>query len=200
MYSDDELINCRHPLLGTALYHAATNGHKAMVERLLQYGADETHAAGPDIDGSVQSLFRSRDTWTPLWAAILRLDEELKKRVLFPPDGPPGTLLNSNIIQNLEKIVAFLSSNDKDTLAQQAVEHLKTKMEVLQAESRISRIEKARAKREAKIMEEEHPVDLGILSGKSGETDKKTIRDICTGLEDEWRTKEIQTILQGIEL
>ncbi|CAN9170383.1 unnamed protein product [Alternaria alternata] len=200
MYSDDELINCRHPLLGTALYHAATNGHKAMVERLLQYGADETHAAGPDVDGSVQSLFRSRDTWTPLWAAILRLDEELKKRVLFPPDGPSGTWFNSNIVQNLEKIVAFLSSNDKDTLAQQAVEHLKTKMEVLQAESRISRIEKARAKREAKIMEEEHPVDLGILSGKPGETDEKTIRDICTGLEDEWRTEEIQAILRGIEL
>jgi hypothetical protein len=73
-------------------------------------------------------------------------------------------------------------------------------MEVLQAESRISRIEKARAKREAKIMEEEHPVDLGILSGKSGETDEKTIRDICTGLEDEWRTEEIQAILRGIEL
>jgi ankyrin repeat protein len=200
MYSDDELINCRHPLLGTALYHAATNGHKAMVERLLQYGADETHAAGPDVDGSVQSLFRSRDTWTPLWAAILRLDEELKKRVLFSPDGPPGTLVNSNIIQNLEKIVAFLSSNDKDSLAQQAVEHLKTRMEVLQAESRISRIEKARAKREGKIVEEEHPVDLGILSGKSGETDEKTIREICTGLEDEWKTGEVEAILEGLQL
>ncbi|CAN9196056.1 unnamed protein product [Alternaria alternata] len=200
MYSDDELINCRHPLLGTALYHAATNGHKAMVERLLQYGADETHAAGPDVDGSVQSLFRSRDTWTPLWAAILRLDEELKKGVLFPPDGPSGTWLNSNIVQNLEKIVAFLSSNNKDTLAQQAVEHLKAKMEVLQAESRISRIEKARAKREGKIVEEEHPVDLGVLSGKSGETGEKTIWEICTGLEDEWKTGEVEAILEGLQL
>ncbi|CAN9151129.1 unnamed protein product [Alternaria alternata] len=200
MYSDDELINCRHPLLGTALYHAATNGHKAMVERLLQYGADETHAAGPNVDGSVQSLFRSRDIWTPLWAAILRLDEELKKRVLFPPDGPSGTWLNSNIIQNLEKIVTFLFLNDKDTLAQQAVEQIRTKMEVLQAEFVMSRIEKAKAKREGKIVEEEHPVDLGILSGKSGETDEKTIREICTGLEDEWKTGEVEAILEGLQL
>ncbi|CAN9146874.1 unnamed protein product [Alternaria sp. RS040] len=145
-------------------------------------------------------LEMSRDTWTPLWAAILRLDEELKKGVLFPPDGPSGTWFNLNIVQNLEKIVAFLSSNDEDTLAQQAVEHLKTKMEVFQAESRISRIEKAKAKREGKIMEEEHPLDLGILSGKSGETDEKTIQDICTSLEDEWRTEKIQAILRGIEL
>ncbi|CAN9200060.1 unnamed protein product [Alternaria alternata] len=200
MYSDDELINCRHPLLGTALYHAATNGHKAMVERLLQYGADETHAAGPNVDGSVQSLFRSRDIWTPLWAAILRLDEELKKRVLFPPDGPSGTWLNSNIIQNLEKIVTFLFLNDKDTLAQQAVEQIRTKMEVLQAEFVMSRIEKAKAKREGKIVEEEHLVDLGILSGKSGETDEKTIREICTGLEDEWKTGEVEAILEGLQL
>ncbi|CAN9165167.1 unnamed protein product [Alternaria alternata] len=200
MYSDDELINCGHPLLGTALYHAATNGHKAMVERLLQYGADETHAAGPNVDGSVQSLFRSRDIWTPLWAAILRLDEELKKRVLFPPDGPSGTWLNSNIIQNLEKIVTFLFLNDKDTLAQQAVEQIRTKMEVLQAEFVMSRIEKAKAKREGKIVEEEHPVDLGILSGKSGETDEKTIREICTGLEDEWKTGEVEAILEGLQL
>ena len=49
-------------------------------------------------------------------------------------------------------------------------------------------------------MEEEHPLDLGILSGKSGETDEKTIQDICTSLEDEWRTEKIQAILRGIEL
>ncbi|KAF7676673.1 hypothetical protein GT037_004885 [Alternaria burnsii] len=200
MYWDDELINCRHPLLGTALYHAATNGHKAMVERLLQYGADETYAAGPDVDGSVQNLFRSRYTWTPLWAATLRLDEELKKGVLFPQDGTSGTWLNSNIIQNLEKIVTFLSSNDKDDLAQQAVEQIRTKMEVLQAEFVMSRIEKAKAKREGKIVEEEHPANLGILSGKSGEIDEKIIREICTGLEDEWRTGEVEAFLEGLQL
>ncbi|CAI9633498.1 unnamed protein product [Alternaria burnsii] len=200
MYWDDELINCRHPLLGTALYHAATNGNKAMVERLLQYGADETYAAGPDVDGSVQNLFRSRYTWTPLWAAILRLDEELKKGVLFPPDGTSGTWLNSNIIQNLEKIVTFLSSNDKDDLAQQAVEQIRTKMEVLQAEFVMSRIEKAKAKREGKIVEEEHPANLGILSGKSGEIDEKIVREICTGLEDEWRTGEVEAFLEGLQL
>lgn len=200
MHWDDELINCRHPLLGTALYHAATNGNKAMVERLLQYGADETYAAGPDVDGSVQNLFRSRYTWTPLWAAILRLDEELKKGVLFPPDETSGTWLNSNIIQNLEKIVTFLSSNDKDDLAQQAVEQIRTKMEVLQAEFVMSRIEKAKAKREGKIVEEEHPADLGILSGKSGEIDEKIIREICTGLEDEWTTGEVEAFLEGLQL
>ncbi|RII08365.1 serine/threonine protein kinase Japonica Group [Alternaria sp. MG1] len=200
MYWDDELINCRHPLLGTALYHAATNGNKAMVERLLQYGADETYAAGPDVDGSVQNLFRSRYTWTPLWAAILRLDEELKKGVLFPPDETSGTWLNSNIIQNLEKIVTLLSSNDKDDLAQQAVEQIRTKMEVLQAEFVMSRIEKAKAKREGKIVEEEHPADLGILSGKSGEIDEKIMREICTGLEDEWTTGEVEAFLESLQL
>ena len=49
-------------------------------------------------------------------------------------------------------------------------------------------------------MEEEHPLDLGILSGKSGETDEKTIREICTGLEDEWKTGEVEAILEGLQL
>jgi ankyrin repeat protein len=180
-YSDSELINYRHPLLGTALYYAAMTGNKAMVERLLQYGADETHVAGPDVDDSVRTLLRPKESWTPLWAAILRFDEELKKGVLFPPAGPSGAWLNSNVIQNVEKNVAFLSSNNNDTLAKQAVEQLQKKKESLRAESRIVR---ANAKRERKITGEESPIDLGILSGKSGEADEKDIQEICKGLED----------------
>jgi ankyrin repeat protein len=200
MYSDDELINCRHPLLGTALYHAATNGHKAMVERLLQYGADETHAAGPDVDDSVQGLFRSRDTWTPLWTAILRLDEELRKGVLSPPAGPPGAWLDLGFIQNLEKVMALLFVNSSDTLAKQAVDQLRRKKEVLRAESRLSRIERANANRKGMTNKEEYPIDLGMISGKAGENDEKTIREICTGREDEWKSEEIQAILQDIKL
>ncbi|KAL1792232.1 hypothetical protein ACET3X_009983 [Alternaria dauci] len=200
MYSDDELINFKHPLLGTALYHAATNGHKAMVERLLQYGADETHIAGPDVDGSVQNLFRSRDSWTPLWAAILRLDEELRKGVSFPPAGPPGAWLESNFIQNLEKIVAFLLVNSDDGLAEQAAEQLRKKKEVLVAESREFRIERASANRSKRTSGEEYPIDLGMLSDKAGENDEKAIREMCTGLEDDWKTGEIQAILEGLQL
>jgi ankyrin repeat protein len=198
-YSDYELINSRHPLLGTALYYAAATGHKAMVERLLQYGADETHSAGPDVDDSVQTLLRPRDSWTPLWAATLRFDEELKKGVVFSPGGPSGAWLNSNVIQNLEKNVAFLSVNNNDALAKQAIEQLWKKKESLQAEFRTSRMERAIAKRARKVGEES-PVDLGILSGKSGENDEKSIREVCTGIEDDWKTGEVQAIVEGLGL
>ncbi|KAF3035838.1 hypothetical protein E8E12_007647 [Didymella heteroderae] len=198
-YSENELINSRHPLLGSALYYAATTGHKAMIERLLQHGADETHFAGPDVDDSVQTLFRSRDSWTPLWAAVLRLDEELKKGAVLPPAGPSGAWLKSNLVQNLEKNVAFLSLNNNDALARQAVERLLKKKESLQAESRRSRVERANAKRAGKV-EEQSPVDLGILFGKSGENDEKSIQQVCTGIEDEWKTGEAQAILEGLGL
>jgi ankyrin repeat protein len=199
-YSDHALINYKHPLLGTALYHAATTGHKAMVERLLQHGADETHTAGPDVDDSVQNLFRPRDSWTPLWAATLRFDEELKKGVLFPPAGAPGAWLNSNVVQNLEKNVDFLSHNNIDPLAKQAVEQLRKKKDALQAESRLSRVERASARRGKKVVGEESPIDLGILSGKSGETDEKSIREICSGLEEDWKIGGVETIFEGLGL
>jgi ankyrin repeat protein len=123
-YAESELINYKHPLLGTALYYAATSGHKTMVERLLQHGADETYNAGPDIDWSVQILLRPRESWTPLWAAILRFDDELKKRTLFPPEGPPGAWLNSNFILNSEKTIGLLSERTDDALAEQAIDQL----------------------------------------------------------------------------
>lgn len=198
-YSDNHFINSRHPLLGSALYYAATTGHKAMVERLLQHGADQTHFAGPDVDDSVQTLFRPRDSWTPLWAAVLRLDEELKKGAVLPPAGPSYAWLKSNLMQNLERNVAFLSLNNNDTLARQAVERLLKKKDSLHAESRRSRIEKANAKRAGKVGEQS-PIDLGILSGKLGQKYEKAIQQVCTGIEDEWKTGETQANLQPLGL
>jgi ankyrin repeat protein len=89
-YSDIDLVDFRHPSLGTALHHASTTGNKAMVERLLQHGADQTHSAGPDVDETVQTLLRPRDSWTPLWAAALRLDEELRKVSVMPAAESSG--------------------------------------------------------------------------------------------------------------
>lgn len=199
IYSDREFINYRHPLLGTALYYAATTGHKAMVERLLQHGADETYNAGPDIDGSVHTLFRPRETWTPLWAAVLRFDEELRKGISFPTDAPSGTWLDSNIIQNIEKIMPLLSSNTNDMLAKQAVKQLREKKELLQSESRASRMERLTAKREGKSSEGGAPIDLGILSGKSSERDEMEIREICKGVEEDGKTEELKTFLRYTE-
>lgn len=117
-YNEPQFINYRHPILGSALYHAAANGHKAMVDLLLKYGAEDGVAAGPLVEGSVQVLLRPSSTWTPLWAAILRLDEELLKGTSLPSETAPYDWIHSSLLQNLEKCIALLAAHSKDTLAQ----------------------------------------------------------------------------------
>ncbi|ORY12040.1 hypothetical protein BCR34DRAFT_600974 [Clohesyomyces aquaticus] len=196
-YSDADLINYRHPLLGTALYYAATNGHKAMVERLLRRGADYTSHAGPDIIDSAHTFLRPKETWTPLWAAILRFDDQLKKGEVFPPDGPPGAWLKSDLIQNAEKTIELLSEKSTDALAAQAITKLQGRKMYLEAKFRELQKVKMAQWRDPKAREEEVPVDLGLLPGSS-EKNEKSIREICQGPGEEWRTEEFQRLLQSI--
>ena len=73
----------------------AVNGHKAMVELLLQRGADCSVGAGPVVRDSVQTLIRPQTSWTPLWTAILKLDEEFRKGLLLSSAMPVNKKLAS---------------------------------------------------------------------------------------------------------
>lgn len=198
-YSDAELINHRHPMLGTALSYAAANGHKAMVERLLQYGADESADAGPIVEGSVQSLVRPATSWTPLWTAVLRLDEELRKGVLLPPRESPYEWLRSGTIQNLEKCVALLSTGNSDELAQEAVEKLRQRKAALEEAERDWRRERAK-ERSSQGNDCERPLDLGFLPASASQSDERRIREICEASEDDWRTEDVLRILDGLQI
>lgn len=199
-YAEPELINYRHPLIGTALYYAATCGHKTMVELLLQHGADETHNSGPDVDGSVQTLLRSRESWSPLWAAILKFDDELKKGTHFPPEGPPGAWLKSNMIQNSEKTLALLSARNHDALAQQAIDQLQKRKQSLETRSDAWQKDRVGKRREFKAREGEAPIDLGILSGDGGKDDEVKIREICSGSEQAWKIGGLEWFLNSLTL
>lgn len=199
-YAEPELINYRHPLLGTALYYAATCGHKTMVELLLQHGADETYHSGPDVDGSVHTLLRSRESWSPLWAAILRHEHELKKGTHFPPEGPPGAWLNSNLVQNLEKILRLLSERSHDALAQQAIDQLQRRKQSLETEYYAWQKDRVGRRREFKAREDEAPINLGILSDDDATNDEVKIREICEGSEQEWKTGGLEWFLKSLTL
>jgi len=199
-YAEPDLINYRHPILGTALYYAAMCGHKTMVELLLQHGADETHNSGPNVDGSVQTLLRSRESWTPLWAAILRFEDELNKGAHFPPEGPPGAWLHSNSIQNLEKILGLLSGRNHDALAEQAVAKLRKRKQALVAEASAWQKDQLHKRREFKASRDEAPIDLGILSGDGSKRDEEKIREIRSGPEQEWKTGGLEYLLNSLSL
>ncbi|RMD42024.1 hypothetical protein DV735_g3128, partial [Chaetothyriales sp. CBS 134920] len=199
-YVEPELINYRHPFLGTALYYAATCGNKMMVELLVQHGANESYNAGPDVDGSVQTLLRSRESWSPLWAAIVRYEDELKKGTHFPPDGAPGAWLSSNLIQNSEKMIGLLSARSEDALAKKAIEQLQKRKEALEKESCAWQKDKASKRTGLKAREDEAPVDLSILSDGSSEKKEEAIREIRKGPEQEWKSGGLEWMLKALSL
>ena len=199
-YSDPELVNHRHPLLGTALYHAAACGNKVLVEGLLNHSADRSHDAGPVMNDSVQLLLRPQSCWTPLWVAIIRLDEELTKAQTQPNIEGQGSLLSSQLVQNLEKIIAALSQDPVDDVSAQALELLKQRKAKIQSE-----YEKQQADKEAKRRQVsasghgESPIDLSILSAKGREDDTAAIQAICKGPEQEWKDGALEWLLKSLQ-
>lgn len=199
-YPESEVVNYRHPFLGTALYYAAMCGHKTMVELLLQHGADATHRSGPDVDGSVQTLFRPQESWSPLWAAILRLEGELNKGTHFPPEGPPGSWLTSNSVQNAEKVLDLLSASSHDTTTQRAISQIRMRKQSLEKEAHAWQAARIAKRREFKAGQNEAPIDLGILSGDGSKDDEAKIREICQGPEKEWKTGGLEWFLGSLSL
>ncbi|KAF1949765.1 ankyrin [Byssothecium circinans] len=198
-YAETALINYKHPILGTALYHAASSGHKPMVERLLQYGAKITSDSGPYVEDSVHTLLRPKESYTPLWAALLRLDDALKKGALFPPAGSRNAWLKSNAIQNAKKIIELLAEDIHDSLSQQAITLLKSKRSSLEEQFRVAHEEELAERRNLRASDDEHPVDLGVLLG-SRQSDEEKIREICAGPEVEWQTEHISQFFEELSL
>ena len=112
-YSEPSCINYRRQSLRTPLYYAAMNGNKVMVERLRDRGADLSCNSEPQMTGSVKQLLRENKTWSPLWASIVRFDEELDKLSQLSEQRPR---VNNGFLQSLEKIVELLSHTG-DSLA-----------------------------------------------------------------------------------
>ncbi|KAK7182812.1 hypothetical protein PSPO01_11151 [Paraphaeosphaeria sporulosa] len=199
-YNEPEFINYRHPLLGSALCYAAANGQKSMVDLLLKHGADDSVAAGPVVRDSVQVLLRPKNSWTPLWATILKLDEELSKGILLPSKDSPYDWIHSSLLQNLEKCIVFLLNNTDDALAQQAVEQLKQKKRSIEDDEVRWRVERRRNNRAAETAEAERPINLGFLPGSASENDERRIREICDRPEPEWRSGELDRLMRSTHL
>lgn len=199
-YNQPEFINYRHPLLGSALCYAAANGHKSMVDLLLRYGADASSGAGPVVRDSVQLLLRPKFSWTPLWATILKLDEELSKGTLLPPQDSPYDWFHSSLLQNLEKCVTLLLVNSDDLLAQEAVERLRQKKRLIENAELKWRDERRMNTQLTVIATAERPVDLGFLPGSASDNDENKIRDICNEPEPTWRMGEIDRLMRNAHL
>ncbi|KAF2444504.1 ankyrin [Karstenula rhodostoma CBS 690.94] len=199
-YNEPSLINYRHPLLGSALCYAAANGQKSMVDLLLKHGADVSVGAGPVVRDSVQVLLRPKTSWTPLWATILKLDEELSKGILLPSKDSPYDWLHSSLLQNLEKCVTFLSANNDDVLAQKAVERLRQKRRLVEEEESRWWVERHRNSQTTEIAKTQQPLDLGFLPGSASENDERKIRDICNGTEPDWRSGELGRLMRNMHL
>lgn len=138
------------------------NGNKAMVERLRDRGADLSCNAGPHMTGSVKQLLRENKTWSPLWASIVRFDEELNKLSLLSEHRPRA---NNGFLQSLEKVVELLSHTG-DSLARKAIVQLNEKKNKLL----VTQVER---KREYTAFPEDLPVDLsGLCGGGTDDADK----------------------------
>ena len=198
-YSEPEFINYRHPLLGSALSYAAANGHKVMVEELLRRGADQSVGAGPVVRDSVQTLIRPSTSWTPLWTAILRLDEELRKGVLFPSQENPYEWIHAGIIQKLEKCITMLSANSGDALARDAFERLRQKRKSVEETERDWLLQRARDT-QSRTGGVEQPLTLSFLPGSPSRSTEDRIREICEQADVDWMTDELQTALGEIRL
>lgn len=198
-YNEPDFINYRHPLLGSALSYAAANGHKAMVELLLQRGADCSVGAGPVVRDSVQTLIRPQTSWTPLWTAILKLDEEFRKGLQLSSDEKPYDWIHAGIIQNLEKCIMSLSANNDDALANDAIERLRQKKRWVEEAEREWLSQRARVT-PSRMELVERPLTLSFLPGSPSQSTEDRIQEICEQAEDDWMTDHTRMLLGEIEL
>ncbi|KAM7214473.1 Ankyrin repeat-containing domain protein [Rhypophila decipiens] len=223
-YHEPTLVNYRHPILGTALYHAAAHGNKAMTEQLLQHRADTGPSAGPEyIEESVQSMIRPRDTWRPLWAAILRLDEELAKGRAMQLSGSSAqaggeqvpsvnaSWLQSGLVQNLGKTITLLSDmeRDDDPVAAAAILKLGERKKVMLEDQDKAKMEAQwggkgkvlaiEEKLQAKNGNQDSPVDLGGLAGNN-ETAEKKILELRAGRQEQWITPVLEILLADFDI
>jgi len=190
-YHEAELINYRHPLLGSALCYAAANGHKAMVERLIMHGADESVGAGPVMRDSVEILVRGKKSYTPLWAAILKLDTELRRGIALGGEGNEEWILADGIT-SLVKCVELLRVKNVDDIAKDAEQKLRARKKGLEESARLWKAERRR-KKEGQLCK---PVaDLSILSESASESDENQIKEICVGPEEAWREHALLSLM-----
>jgi hypothetical protein len=83
-----------------------------------------SNLAGPGLTLSVRSLLWTEESWTALWVAILRYDEEIQNLVAFPPSDPLDLKLDSRLLANLESIIERLFERDDNQLARHAWKRL----------------------------------------------------------------------------
>jgi hypothetical protein len=165
-YSEPSCINYRHQSLGTPLYFAAASGNKAMVERLCDRNADTSCNAGPDISTSVKVLLRNPETWTPLWASILRFDEELDKFSLSIEHPSQSSYV---FLKNMEKTIELLSHTG-DKLAREAIDRLGVKKKKLTNKE-------IKSAKKYTVDADDLPIDLsGLCAEGDDEVDKALLQ------------------------
>jgi hypothetical protein len=170
-----------------------------MVELLLQRGADCSVGAGPVVRDSVQTLIRPKTSWTPLWTAILKLDEEFRTGLLLSSDEKPYEWIHAGIIQNLEKCITLLSANSDDALANDAIKRLRQKKRSVEEAEREWLSQRARVT-PSRMELVERPLTLSFLPGSPSQSTEDRIKEICEQAEDDWMTDHTRTLLGEIRL
>jgi hypothetical protein len=189
-YSEPSCINYVHPILGSPLYYAASVGNLAVASLLLSKGADVSSLAGPDLTLSVHSLLRTEGSWTALWAAILRYDEEIQNLVAFPPSDPLDLKPDSRLLANLESIIEKLFERDDDQLARHAWKRLVQRKGGLTKKHNDAVSARMKKRSEYQATKDDRPVELWMLEDSEGEVNKvdKKVAELSG---KEWVTDEL---------
>jgi ankyrin repeat protein len=190
-YSEPSCINYVHPILGSPLYYAASVGNLAVASLLLSKGADVSSLAGPDLTLSVHSLLRTEGSWTALWAAILRYDEEIQNLVAFPPSDPLDLKPDSRLLANLESIIEKLFERDDDQLARHAWKRLVQRKGGLTKKHNDAVSARMKKRSGYQATKDDRPVELWMLEDSEGEVNKvdKKVAELSG---KEWVTDELR--------
>jgi hypothetical protein len=139
----------------------------------------------------VHSLLRAEESWTALWVAILRYDEEIQNLVAFPPSDPLYLKLDSRLLANLESIIERLFERDNDQLARDAWKRLAQRKGGLTKKHNDAVSARIKKRSEYQATKDDLPVELWRFEDSDGEVNKvdKKVAELSG---KEWVTDELR--------